>query len=62
MCFATLNYLGGWAYVRSRVLLHLESCSQRELETAAEFLELSSEIADRIVRSNPTSREDRIRS
>ena len=61
MCLGILNYSGGWAYVRSKVLLHFDACPDRQSETARERLELANIVADRITSTGHESQEDRVR-
>ena len=57
LCGDLLSYHGGWAYVRSKALLHLESCRGRKNESAADCAALADKIADRIGGDNVEDRD-----
>jgi len=51
---------GGWAYIRSQALLHIQSCKAREAETSQRILDLASKVADQLT-ANPDKQDEQPR-
>ena len=62
LCGQVLEFdSGGWAYIRSRALLHIQSCKAREAQTQQQAVDLASMIADRMT-ANPGKEDEEMRA